>query len=197
MTPATEKKLGPWMVWFHRRHGQYTEWVTGGEPAVMWLAGLHSPETYLAALVQSAARDKGWALDKTALVTSVTKYRDAKSVGIDVKPRFGCYITGLYLEGAGWDFDACCLKTQDANVLVTELPVVQVTPVEASKTRAGAGSSPSLESTDRTFKAPVYVTQARRNATGHGLVFEADVASKTHSSHWVLQGTALCLNIDQ
>jgi dynein heavy chain len=48
-----------------------------------------------------------------------------------------------------------------------------------------------------TFRAPVYVTQARRNAMGSGLVLEADLASGEHSSHWVLQGVALMLNIDR
>jgi dynein heavy chain len=43
----------------------------------------------------------------------------------------------------------------------------------------------------------VYVTQARRNAMGVGLVFEADLASDMHPSHCVLQGTALVLNIDR
>ena len=47
-----------------------------------------------------------------------------------------------------------------------------------------------------TFRAPVYVTQDRRNAMGVGLVFEADLATHEHTSHWVLQGVALTLNID-
>jgi dynein heavy chain len=47
-----------------------------------------------------------------------------------------------------------------------------------------------------TFRTPVYVTQNRRNAMGVGLVFEADLATFEHSSHWVLQGVSLCLNID-
>ena len=71
-------------------------------------------------------------------------------------------------------------------VLVTELPVLEIIPIEASKLKLS-----------NTFKAPVYVTQARRNAMGVGLVFEADLASGEHASHWVLQGVALCLNIDQ
>jgi len=37
-------------------------------------------------------------------------------------------------------------------------------------------------------------TQARRNAMGVGLVFEADIATTEHESHWVLQGTCLTLN---
>lgn len=31
---------------------------------------------------------------------------------------------------------------------------------------------------------------------GVGLVFEADLTTTGHSSHWVLQGVSLCLNTD-
>lgn len=63
---------------------------------------------------------------------------------------------------------------------------LQIIPVEASRLKLAG-----------TFRAPVYVTQARRNAMGVGLVFEADLASEMHASHWVLQGVALVLNIDR
>lgn len=61
------------MVWFQRRFRQYKDWVENGEPKVMWLSGLHIPETYIAALVQAACRDKGWPLDRSTLYTKVTK----------------------------------------------------------------------------------------------------------------------------
>jgi dynein heavy chain len=51
----------------------------------MWLAGLHAPETYLAALVQVACRDRGWPLDRSTLYTQVTPYTDAAQV--QQKPR--------------------------------------------------------------------------------------------------------------
>lgn len=38
--------------------------------------------------------------------------------------------------------------------------------------------------------------QARRGADGAGLVFEADLATGEHASHWVLQGVALALNVN-
>lgn len=47
-----------------------------------------------------------------------------------------------------------------------------------------------------TFRTPVYVTSERRNAMGVGLVFEADLATHEHISHWVLQGVCLTLNSD-
>lgn len=64
--------------------------------------------------------------------------------------------------------------------------LLQIIPVEASRLKLAG-----------TFKAPVYVTQLRRNAMGVGLVFEADLATNMHPSHWVLQGAALVLNIDR
>lgn len=61
----------------------------------------------------------------------------------------------------------------------------QIIPIESSKLKL-----------QNTFKTPVYVTQARRNAMGVGLVFEADLTTYEHPSHWTLQGVALVLNTD-
>ena len=104
---------------------------------------------------------------------------------VEEKPRHGCYIEGLVLEGAAWDVQRSMLTAQDPKVLFTELPLLQVIPMEASKLKLS-----------NTFKAPVYITQDRRNAMGKGLVFEADLATDQHPSHWVLQGAALVLNTD-
>jgi dynein heavy chain len=183
MTSQTEKMLSTWMIWFLRRYAQYIDWAENGEPKVMWLSGLHIPETYIAALVQTACRDRGWPLDKSTTYTQVTKYTQASE--IEEKPRDGCYITGLYLEGASWDEKISMLRVQDPKILVVELPILQIIPIEASKLKL-----------TNTFRTPVYVTQARRNAMGVGLIFEADIATTIHPSHWVLQGVAICLTID-
>lgn len=68
--------------------------------------------------------------------------------------------------------------------------------------RTGLSSSallwcPSLASPlQNTFRTPVYTTSMRRNAMGVGLVFEADLFTSKHISHWVLQGVCLTLNSD-
>ena len=72
----------------------------------------------------------------------------------------------LYLEGAGWDHERSVLKRQEPKVLVCNLPVIEVIPIEASKLRLGG-----------TFRTPVYVTQSRRAANGVGMAFEADLAT--------------------
>jgi len=55
-------------------------WAEEGEPKVMWLAGLHAPETYLAALVQAACRERGWPLDRSTLYTQVTDLAEPHQV---------------------------------------------------------------------------------------------------------------------
>jgi len=182
LCPDTQKSLGGWMAHFTRRFAQYDSWIDVGEPAVMWLSGLHIPESFLTALVQTTCRTRGWPLDKSTLYTVVTQLDSGE--GLEALES-GCYVTGLYLEGAAWDVENCSLRPQDPKVLVAELPIMQVIPIEASKLKL-----------HNTFRTPVYVTQARRNAMGVGLVFEADLATTEHPSHWVLQGVSLCLNID-
>jgi dynein heavy chain len=182
LAPDTQKPLGGWMGHYTRRYKQYDDWINDGEPAVMWLSGLHIPESFLTALVQTTCRLRSWPLDKSTLYTVVTKFIDAE--GLE-KLESGCYVSGLYLEGAAWDHDHSELRTQDPKVLVVELPIMQIIPVEASKLKL-----------HNTFRTPVYVTQARRNAMGVGLVFEADLATHEHTSHWTLTGVACCLNID-
>ena len=61
-----------------------------GEPHVMWLSGLHIPESYLTALVQATCRKNGWPLDKS-------KH---------------------------------CLVKYPPKVLINELPILRVIPIE-------------------------------------------------------------------
>lgn len=98
---------------------------------VMWLSGLHIPEAYLAALIQMACRRNGWSLDRSVMYTTVTKYRTVDEV--EERPDQGCYVTGLYLEGARWDAENQCLARSYPKILQEELPIVMVVPVEAHR----------------------------------------------------------------
>ena len=60
-------------------------------------SGLHIPESYLTALVQSTCRKNQWALDRSTLYTQVTKFE--KPSEITERPMHGAYVYGLYLEG--------------------------------------------------------------------------------------------------
>jgi dynein heavy chain len=183
LAPQTMKNLVNWIEHFERRNRQYKDWADKEEPKVMWLSGLHIPESYLTALVQTTCRAKGWPLDKSLFSTEVTKERDPNN--IKQRLAHGTYIQGLYLEGARWNTELNCLDVQLPKELVVEMPLVQIIPIEANRLKLRG-----------TLRTPVYVTQNRRDSMGVGQVFEADLRTLRHPSHWILQGVALVLNTD-
>uniref|UniRef100_A0A8B9BUE2 Dynein axonemal heavy chain 10 n=1 Tax=Anser brachyrhynchus TaxID=132585 RepID=A0A8B9BUE2_9AVES len=183
LAPDTLKTLGNWIIFFRARYNQYTSWVNEREPQVMWLSGLHIPESYLTALVQATCRKNRWPLDHSTLYTEVTKYRTAED--ITEGSIQGCFVSGLFLEGADWDIENSCLTKSKPGVLVVELPILKIIPIEAHRLKL-----------QNTLRTPVYTTSMRRNAMGVGLVFEADLYTTRHMSHWVLQGVCLTLNAD-
>ncbi|XP_064889438.1 dynein axonemal heavy chain 10 isoform X2 [Columba livia] len=183
LAPDTLKTLGNWIIFFGARYNQYTSWVNEGEPKVMWLSGLHIPESYLTALVQATCRKNKWPLDHSTLYTEVTTYTRAEDITEALTQ--GCFVSGLFLEGAAWDTERGCLTKSQPGVLVVELPVLRIIPTEAHRLRL-----------QNTLRTPVYTTSMRRNAMGVGLVFEADLYTTKHISHWVLQGVCLTLNAE-
>lgn len=98
---------------------------------MLWLSGLHIPESYLTALVQATCRKNGWPLDRSTLYTTVTKYTSADKV--TERAHSGCFVSGLYLEGASWDVEESCLRRPRPKVLVEELPILKVIPIEAHR----------------------------------------------------------------
>ncbi|KAL0219153.1 hypothetical protein P9112_004806 [Eukaryota sp. TZLM1-RC] len=180
--PATEKNLANWLEHLQSRYEQYHSWVHDGVPKVVWLAGLHVPESFISALVQTTCRKYGWPLDKSKLYTRVTSYTSADEVPEALED--GCYVSGLYLEGAHWDLEKGHLCPQIPGKLISPLPILQIIPIEQSRLKVFSS-----------FKTPVYVTQERKNAMGVGFVFEADLTTVDHDSHWILSGCCLLLNI--
>ncbi|XP_018050925.1 PREDICTED: dynein heavy chain 10, axonemal [Atta colombica] len=183
LAPDTRKNLAGWMDHFQKRINQYTNWSGANEPVVLWLPGLHVPETYLAALVQMTCRKNNWPLDHSVIYTTVSKF--FKPDDVEERPDEGCYVYGLYLEGARWDIEEHRLQRSHPKVLFEALPILTIIPIEVHRLKL-----------QNTFKTPVYTTSNRRNALGAGLVFEANLATPEHISHWILQGVCLILNTD-
>lgn len=47
----------------------------------------------------------------------------------------GCYVSGLFLEGADWDTEQGCLIQSKPRVPVVELPILKIIPTEAHRLR--------------------------------------------------------------
>ncbi len=134
---------------------------------MMWLSGLQIPESYLTALVQATCRKNGWPLDHSTLYTQVTHYRSEDEVKerpgqgesaqhhahkkntrtLRLKQRLkttslfsllGCFVSGLYLEGADWDIEKSCLVRSKPRALVSQLPILKIIPIEAHRLKLQA-----------------------------------------------------------
>lgn len=99
-------------------------------------------------------------------------------------PDDGCYITGLFMEGARWDDAAHLVGESRPKELFTPFPIVWLKPVQHRKAVAGA------------YNCPVYKTLTRAgtlSTTGHSTNFVMDIElpSDQEESHWINRGVAL------
>lgn len=53
----------------------------------------------------------------------------------------GCFVSGLYLEGADWDTERGCLIKSKPKVLVVDLPILKIIPIEAHRLKLQVGGS--------------------------------------------------------
>lgn len=101
-------------------------------------------------MVPSFGRRPGLCLGKESrLVVSVREPRTSgRAAGASpVNPGLflvspGCFVSGLYLEGADWDVERGCLIKSKPKVLVVDLPILKIIPIEAHrlKLQVGRGS---------------------------------------------------------
>merc|ERR1711971_211666 len=95
------------------------------------------------------------------------------------QPPSGCYIRGLYLEGARWDSVTHMLGESRPKELFTDVPVILLVPT--------ANKKPILSGI---FDCPVYKTLTRAgtlSTTGHStnFVFSVELPTDQEQKHWI------------
>jgi dynein heavy chain len=165
-----------WFKDLMRRIEQLEEWSSELLlPKTVWISGLFNPMSFLTAVMQTTARKTGAPLDKMCLQTEVLKKYKHEITG---HPRDGCYIHGLYLEGAGWDIKTGILAESELKELNVEMPVIHVKAIPIDK-----------KDLKNMYECPVYITSQR----GPTYIFTAQLKTKHEISKWVLAGVALLL----
>lgn len=178
----SKKNLVDWFADMLLRVEQFANWseelIT---PKVLWISGLFNPMSFLTAIMQITAREKGLPLDNMCLKTDVMNTKDAEEVGPD--PESGAFISGYFLEGAGWEAgrsgEQGYLTEMQLKDLHPELPIMHVTAVpQQERTTVGY------------YQCPVYVTSMR----GPTFVYTAYLKMESEDSDprkWILAGVAL------
>ena len=100
------------------------------------------------------------------------------------KPESGCYITGLFLEGARWDTEEETIVDSRAKELYPSVPVMHVYGLTVDEMEAAAKGR---------YECPVFTTSIR----GPTFVFAAPLRTvHRRPNHWVLAAVALLMQSD-
>eukprot|EP01062_Namystynia_karyoxenos_P076714 TRINITY_DN7573_c0_g3_i1.p1 TRINITY_DN7573_c0_g3~~TRINITY_DN7573_c0_g3_i1.p1 ORF type:complete len:4614 (+),score=1785.85 TRINITY_DN7573_c0_g3_i1:132-13973(+) len=192
------KPLGAYVTDLCDRLGFLSHWVQHGAPVVFWLSGFFFTQSFLTGVQQNFARRHNLEID--TLSWEFEYLSGMTEEGLE-KPDSGCYIRGLFLEGAGWEDATSSLRESDHKVLHVPFPIVHLRPTQ--KPRSGmdeAGLFGAL------YKAPLYKTSERRgilSTTGHNsnfvMPFLVPVPPEGYAAdpaHWVKRGVALLCQLD-
>ena len=189
VAPAWEKLAWPsmrsldlWISDLLKRFKQLNEWCGNPNeiPKVTWLSGLIIPESFLTAIKQVTAQQKGLELDKLVTWTEWSKKMSADNV--DGKPRTGAYMSGFYMQGARFDTGTLLMAESKPKELFSYMPVVTCSAVLALE-----------EEKNGVFSAPTYKTEFR----GPTFIFSAQIRTKHPNAKWVLAGVALVMDVGE
>jgi len=114
-----------------------------------------------------------------------------KDLLVTEAPEDGCYIYGLFLEGAKFDFDKMALADSDPRVLFTKGPMIYMKPMEKSEINYDGVEF---------YRCPCYRTSERKGTlltTGHSTNFVTILRIPIIDDyrHWVKRGVAALINL--
>ncbi|KAK3096562.1 hypothetical protein FSP39_001310 [Pinctada imbricata] len=176
------KPLASWVIDLVARLHFINEWIDKGMPSVYWISGFFFPQAFLTGTLQNYARRKVISIDTISFDFKVMKEAITE---LTVQPEFGCYIRGLFLEGARWDSTKHMLAESRPKELYTDVPVIWLVPV--------ANRKPSVSGI---YDCPVYKTLTRAgtlSTTGHStnFVFSVELPTDKEQKHWIKRGVAM------
>lgn len=176
------KPLAAWVLDLVARVDFITKWYHDGIPPMFWISGFYFPQAFLTGSLQNYARQHKVSIDTLSFGFDVLN-RSPES--IKVKPKDGCYIYGLFLEGARWDAKEGMLLESRAKELFTPMAPFLLRPeVNRPKPKTGI------------YDCPCYKTLKRAgllSTTGHStnFVLPLEVPSNKDQDHWIKRGVGL------
>ncbi|XP_036367019.1 dynein heavy chain 1, axonemal-like isoform X1 [Octopus sinensis] len=176
------KPLSSWVEDLITRVKFIKQWIEKGIPFVYWISGFFFPQAFLTGTLQNFARRAHISIDTISFKFEILK---ESAQEISDHPVVGCYIYGLFVEGARWCGDEHCLTESRPKELFTDMATIWLIPMSKKP--------PLLTGI---YECPVYKTLTRAgtlSTTGHStnFVFTIEIPSNEKQSYWVKRGVAL------
>ncbi|XP_032892704.1 dynein heavy chain 1, axonemal [Amblyraja radiata] len=180
------KPLASWVNDLLERINFLQKWITDGIPAAFWISGFFFPQAFLTGTLQNFARRSVISIDIITFDFTII-INDPHEL---IRPRFGCYIYGLFLEGACWDSDIARLSESRPKELYTDMAVIWLIPTANRKPPQGG-----------IYNCPIYKTLKRAgtlSTTGHSTnyVIAVELPTVKPHQHWIKRGVALICALD-
>jgi len=179
----------------------FESWYQNGPPVNFWFSGFYFPPAFLTGALQNYARRNQLAIDTVEF--------DFEIFNTDptTKPPHGCYIYGMFLEGARWNAEINELDHQLPKQLLASMPTVFCKTMKTVEILDLWGPDVLLNvpggppGGDPFYACRVYKTSARRGVlatTGHStnFVFYCRIPTSKPQSYWIKRGTALLCATD-
>ncbi|XP_019331155.1 dynein axonemal heavy chain 1 [Alligator mississippiensis] len=181
------KPLASWVSDLLQRIDFLQRWINNGIPPVFWISGFFFPQAFLTGTLQNFARKSIISIDTISFDFQVMRESVSE---LTQRPAEGCYIHGLFLEGARWDPSTFELVESRPKELYTEMAIIWLIPVPNRK-----------PPTTGIYLCPIYKTLTRAgtlSTTGHSTnyVIAVEIPTSKSQRHWIKQGVALICALD-
>ncbi|CAG9329916.1 unnamed protein product [Blepharisma stoltei] len=196
----SSKPLLSWSRDLGKRLSFFQKWVNEGPPSVYWISGFFFTQAFLTGNLQNCSRKYTLPIDSLEFTFAIKDDITCDEEG-NYKaetPENGCYIHGLFIEGARWNSEINQLDESLPRALFSSMPVMHLNPGEKSKSE---GIYYTPRNVTKYFDCPVYKTANRAgvlSTTGHSTnyVMTVKLPSVHPESHWVKRGVALLTQLD-
>lgn len=180
------KPLGSYISDLKRRIEFFQDWFDNGIPMKFWISGMYFTQSFLTGVTQNYARKYTIPIDELIFdycvhVATVTE-----------KPDDGCYVDGLFLEGAQFNFQTLVLDESSPKILFTPCPMLLLKPCRRTEVAP-----------KKIYDCPLYKVSSRRgtlSTTGHNsnfvMAIKLPIAEHHEPEHWVKRGVALLTQLD-
>jgi len=211
------KPLGSWVRDLVDRCSFFERWIRDGTPSVYWISGFFFTQSFLTGALQNFARKYQIPIDELVFTFTVCNHfgpelnRESECyvdkldrvISKMEPPEDGCFVYGLYLDGASWDWDRNLLAESQPKQLFCPMPILWFKPTrmrdlkkKKADHREGAGDAATTN-----YLCPVYKTSRRAGSlstTGHSTnyVLTAQLPTDKAEQHWVLRGVAMLTQLD-
>ena len=213
------KPLGGWVNDLIQRLEFFNLWITNGSPSIFWLPGFFFTQSFITGTRQNHARRSSIPIDEIGYDFQVLTSTVKRNVWVG--PTAGCYVHGLFLQGAAWDTTSQnrmadehygqgtseigtggtgSLVESTPKELFVSMPVIWFWPRRLSDIPI---PMQDLGGTAHVYVCPVYKTSARRgmlSTTGHSTNFVIAVRLPVNNvqdhRHWIKRGVAMLTATD-